>query len=502
MKKPFLDPYYPDHVPNALVAQNRFVGAARERKAPPSFKAAKALLPQPHWDGHASAIDCYWKSWELAFGNIRRPTRENGFVSNYIDTAFNDHLFMWDSAFILLFARYGSRAFDFQKTLDNFYAKQLPDGFICRQIRESDGGDIFHRFDPSATGPNVMPWTEWEYFKTFGDKARLKKIFPALAAFHQWMKAYRSWPGGGYWATGWACGMDNQPRIPKRYNQEWYHGKAVWADTTLQQLFSARLLAQMAAVLGREEAREFKREEAELAAFVRAKLWDPKTAFYYDRLEDGKLSGVKSIGAFWAMLAGVLPASAKKRFVAHLENPREFKRPHRVPSLSFEQPEYKTHGGYWLGGVWPNTNYMVLRGLSGLNEDALAHEIAMNHHGHVTQMFEKTGTVFENYAPEYNGKGKPAKADFVGWSGLGPIAVLFEYVFGLRADVPSGRLVWDLRLLEGHGVKGYPFAAKGLLDLSVAPRASAKEKPQVKASANMRLKLEIRWEGGKELRQL
>jgi hypothetical protein len=36
---------------------------------------------------------------------------------------------MWDSAFILLFARYGSRAFDFQRTLDNFYAKQHPDGY-------------------------------------------------------------------------------------------------------------------------------------------------------------------------------------------------------------------------------------------------------------------------------------------------------------------------------------------------------------------------------------
>lgn len=44
---------------------------------------------------------------------------------------------MWDSCFILLFARYGCRAFNFQRTLDNLYAKQHADGFICRYVPSS-----------------------------------------------------------------------------------------------------------------------------------------------------------------------------------------------------------------------------------------------------------------------------------------------------------------------------------------------------------------------------
>jgi hypothetical protein len=40
-----------------------------------------------------------------AFRNIKPAGTENGFVANFIDTAFNNCLFMWDSAFILLFAR-------------------------------------------------------------------------------------------------------------------------------------------------------------------------------------------------------------------------------------------------------------------------------------------------------------------------------------------------------------------------------------------------------------
>jgi len=497
-----IERYYGTYVLNPLVKENAFIEAPRQRQALPIFEKSKPRLPQPFSEGHEAAIACYWKTWALAFKNIRQPTARNAFVSNYIDTAFGNCLFMWDSAFILLFARYGARVFDFQRTLDNLYSKQHPDGFISRQIRNLDGGDVFHRFDPSATGPNIMPWTEWEYFTTTGDKARLKKVFPALAAFHQWMKAYRTWPDGSYWATGWSCGMDNQPRIPENFSREWYHGHAAWADTTLQQLFSARILGRMAKVLGRKELAWFKAEEKELAAMVNRSMWDPKSAFYYDRLQDGKLSDVKSIGAFWGLLAGSVPKASLKRFLAHLENKREFKRPHRVPSLSFERPEYKKHGGYWLGGVWPSTNYMVLRGLSEVGSDRLAHEIGLNHLTQVVELFEKTGSVFENYAPEYNGKGQPAKKDFVGWGGMGPIAVFFEYVLGLRPQVPQKLLVWDVRLLEKHGITHYPWAKDGLLELSCQARKNSREKPAITAKSNVRLKLEVRWDGGSFVRDL
>ena len=94
-------------------------------------------------------------------------------MSNFIDTAFNDCLFMWDSAFILMFGKYANRIFNFQKTLDNLYAHQHPDGFICREICEKTGEDRFSRHDPSATGPEVLPWSEWEYFLNFGDRERL-----------------------------------------------------------------------------------------------------------------------------------------------------------------------------------------------------------------------------------------------------------------------------------------------------------------------------------------
>jgi hypothetical protein len=154
------DGYIDTHLREPLVAENAFLRMTPEEVEPPSFDDARNLLPQPFWEGHEDAIACYRGAWELAFGNLRRPEPGSGFVASFIDTAFNDCLFMWDSAFILQFARYARRAFDFQRTLDNLYASQHPDGFICREISTLDGRDRFERFDATSTGPNVMPWTE------------------------------------------------------------------------------------------------------------------------------------------------------------------------------------------------------------------------------------------------------------------------------------------------------------------------------------------------------
>jgi glycogen debranching enzyme len=220
------------------------------------------------------------------------------------------------------------------------------------------------------------------------------------------------------------------------------------------------------------------------------------TAFYHDELADGTLSSVQTIGAFWALLAGVVPQERISSFVKHLEDPEKFGRPHRVPSLSADHPEYDPGGGYWLGGVWPPTNYMVLRGLDRAGYNDLAHEISREDLDHVVGVFEQTGTLWENYAPERTAPGNRAKDDFVGWSGLAPVAGLFEYVFGLRADAPSRRLLWDVRLLERHGVYRYPFGRDGVLDLSCATRSSATEEPKIQVSSTVSLELVIRWEGG------
>jgi glycogen debranching enzyme len=230
-------------------------------------------------------------------------------------------------------------------------------------------------------------------------------------------------------------------------------------------------------------------------------MWSDDLGCYVDRRRDG-LSDVLSIAGFWPLLAGGVPPERRARMIALLRDGKHFNRPHRVPTLSAAHPDYDAAGGYWLGGVWPPTTAMILAALRGLGEDALAHEIGLNHLDNVVQVFTDTGTVWENYAPESAAPGKPAKPDFTGWSGIGPVAVLIEEVFGLRLDVPARRLVWDLRLTDEHGIAALPFGRHGTVDVRVAARADAMDEPRIEASATCRVTLEVRWHGGSRVIEL
>ncbi len=483
------------YMPSPLVEKNVFLNMPAEEKELPKYEEISHLLPTPVWNGREDVSACYDFAWRTAFANLRRANAESRFVSNYIDTAFNGYLFMWDSAFIVMFGKYGSRVFNFQKTLDNFYSHQHKDGFICRELCEIEEGEQFARHDPSSTGPNVLGWSEWEYYCQTGDVDRLERIFDPLLAYHLWLREFRTWPDGTYWSTGCGCGMDNQPRHEKGYHVAFSHGHMVWVDACIQQVLSAKMLIQFAEIIGRsddENVAVLKKEVEDLTSVINYKLWDDEDAFYYDLWRNGELNRVKSVGAYWSLLADIIPEDRIERFVAHLNNENEFKRPCRVPALSADHPEYRGDGGYWRGGVWAPTNYMVLKGLEKNGYNDLAYDIARNCLENVVEVFKNDATLYENYAPESAAKGEPAKKDFVGWSGLFPVSILFEYVFGIHPYAREEKIVWDVRLLEEHGVKNYPINDLSV-DLICKERISEDEEPDIVAVCERPIEIEIRY---------
>ena len=129
-----------------------------------------------------------------------------------------------------------------------------------------------------------------------------------------------------------------------------------------------------------------------------------------------------------------------------------------MPSLSYDHPAYQPEGAYWRGSVWAPTTYMVLRGLDRNGYFKQAHDIACNTVKNVVKVFAETGTLWENYAPEKAAHGNCAKADFVGWTGLVPISMLIEYVFGIRCSAPDKTVTWDIRLDGAYGVRNLSFA--------------------------------------------
>ncbi|MEI8374341.1 MAG: trehalase family glycosidase [Planctomycetota bacterium] len=83
-----------------------------------------------------------------------------------------------------------------------------------------------------------------------------------------------------------------------------------------------------------------------------------------------------------------------------------------------------------LMGANQHRNTMVIRGLERYGKHDLAREIALEQLRMVGEVFRTTGTVWENYAPDATKPGKPAKGDFVGWTGIVPILYFLEFGIG------------------------------------------------------------------------
>ena len=143
---------------------------------------------------------------------------------------------------------------------------------------------------------------------------------------------------------------------------------------------------------------------------------------------------------------------------------------------------------------------MILRGLEATGYHAMAHDIALACVDHATRVCNDTGTLWENYAPEFPAPGVRdgdwmCAKDFVGWTGLIPISILYEYVMGVKSDPVHGKLRWDVRLLEEHGIVDYPFGDTPVT-LRCQARTSQDEEPVITVESPIPVEVEICWGEG------
>ena len=105
----------------------------------PKFSETRSKLPSPIFDEDPACVELYWRAWELAFRNFHEPATNSGFVSQFIDAAFNQNIFLWDTCFMTMFCNYGHPYVPGICSLDNFYCRQFEDGEICREIDRASG---------------------------------------------------------------------------------------------------------------------------------------------------------------------------------------------------------------------------------------------------------------------------------------------------------------------------------------------------------------------------
>ncbi len=430
------------------------------------------LLPEPILEENPEYIDLYYKAWELAWQKITAGNSGNGFVDFYMDEGFNECIYQWDTSFMAVFAMYASDIFPAMQSLDNFYLKQCEDGYIQRVYNESDGKETgFRSKDEPMTNPPLFAPIELRYYMLTGDSTRIRRVLPVLDKYYIWLEDNCRMPEGKglYYQTPLGSGMDNTPRNGVKFGG--------YIDMSAQQALAARSISKLYEIIGdKEKSSEFAEKYLDIFSTINLLCWDENTKYYYDLRDDGTLSPVKHIGAFWTILAGVAYPERKQHLINHIKNPNEFYRYHLVPTLSADDINYNPRGHYWKGGVWAPTNYMVVWGLDEFGFGEVSREIAKNHIENMCNVFKEFEpdenkiayderfedgykTIWECYSPE---KPEPAtrwddhfysRQDFVGWSGLGPIAMLIENILGVRIYGYENKVVWNITRNDLHGIK-------------------------------------------------
>ena len=137
---------------------------------------------------------------------------------------------------------------------------------------------------------------------------------------------------------------------------------------------------------------------------------------------------------------------------------------------------------------------MCLLGLFENGRFDISHTLSEKYLDTVVSVFNETGTIWENYAPDFKNHGNPAKPDFVGWSGIIPISVLFEGVFGIIPKVNEGYIEWRINRKERHGVLKYPFEKDGLVDL-ISEWDEEKDEPKITVRSNIQVKVKVIFNG-------
>lgn len=371
---------------------------------------------------------------------IHRPRLGTG--GNFED------VFFWDTAFTAMWAKYYSDVLPVEQSMDNLYRLQDDDGFISRQYRP-DTETKWSKEHPISFAPPVLSWFELDFFNLKKDFERLKNVYLHLKNHHAFCMENYQRKDGLFVGDPFGCGMDNLPRWPRGWDgdeeglalaEEYIHPsfadskllrdengyythfswnwQAAYIDMSSQMAFNALCLKQIAEILEKnEDAEQFEFMHKRIKDVINEKCWSQEHNFYFDLGFDKQIDRFH-IGAFWTLIAGIVPEERVDSFIAYLTDPEKFDRPVPVPTLAFDDPDYNPKGGYWHGSSWPPTTYMVVKGLQSVGAEELAKKLGAQYSDAVTELFEKTGTLWENMSPESFVPGKPAQPDFCGWAGL------------------------------------------------------------------------------------
>lgn len=416
-------------------------------------RAAKSDFPEINFYDQ-DLVHLYQQSWAWIREQWHKGTGANGFTARYFNYPAADRINQFEACFSTFFLVYSNRIYPVTAQLDTFYQKQEADGAIRGEYLIEDGSPVLRRSNPTGAAPPLFAWAEYNLYHKLGTKRRLREVLPALERHFEWLEAAHRKDNGLYSVPAAATMMSNSPRDGCYYP----------LDFNAQQAMNALYLSRIGDVLNdKDTSFKYKRAYFALKTRISRMMWDDASGFYYDLDRYGRRLNVRTIGAFWTLLAEIPNEDRSERLIAYLNDDGEFGVEHPFPTLSAAHAAYSQDGSGYKGSVVPPFNYMVIKGLERYGKYEPAREFALRHLYYVLDGLHAeeraAGSLYEAYAPQREGPAKwSGKRGFprrhlMAYNALSTVTLMIENVVGLFISLPRKTVDWRVPVMEIMGIE-------------------------------------------------
>lgn len=365
-----------------------------------------------------------------------------------------------DAIFSSFFLVYSNRIFQANPTLDAFYERQERDGAIRMAYDIRSGKPFACEHNPEGVGVPLFAWAEFNLYHKAANKKRIKDVLPTLDRYNAWIDAAFKRENGLYEVPWTATGMFNAPRE-----------KAVYlVDFNAMMAINVLYMAAISDILNdKDSSFRYKKQYFSLKTRINSLMYDAADGFYYDLDKHGKRIKVKTLAAYWTLLAELPNEDKAEQLIAKLKDPSLFGTPHPFPSVAANEKSFSEAGDGYRGSVFPHLNFMVIKGLERYQQWDLARESAIRHLYYILDSLSggdsgSKGALYEAYLPLSAGPARWSKAppegresfpriQYLTYDALSTICLTVENVVGLTISLPRKTVDWIIPNMEIMGIE-------------------------------------------------
>ncbi|MDO8683216.1 MAG: trehalase family glycosidase [Armatimonadota bacterium] len=408
-----------------------------------------------------------------------------------------------------------SRRLQMERWLKNDMCRNGLETLLAGQTSEGNCGIVVDQSGKNKQMLTEMPLLTaavWAHFEVTWDKEFLRRALPTLVKYDDFFRKYRDADGDGLIEVkgmGEIGTYDDSPRCYEMGATRWFdwtfgNQPAEPIDVNSVIYLQRTLIARMAGLLGDKNLqKEFESRAAELKQKIDKVMWDADRSLYTDVYgPDHTKVQTKTPAMFVPLRVGLADEKRARHLIQdHLLNPKEFWSERPIPSLSYDDKNYKlrvlmacqSHGDISIDLVWD-----AITGLANYGHTKKASELTDT----TVKLMVKDGipTSGERYAPN----GRPIGGQLYGWSNLINDAIITR-IFGISSDPEKELIIFDPKLpasIHNFSLSGVKIAGgdltfscvekKGVMSLTV--RNNGNEARRVRLGTTQAL-----LEAGKEI---